>query len=81
MTEVEAYMELALYLGIILSLPFIFRVFKMLGKFAVIYFFPPKTITFEIQLLDGSLVHKEIRISDNKALIDAVLNNSGRVIS
>lgn len=81
MTEVEAYLDLALYLGIIISLPFIFRVFKMLGKLAVIYFFPPKFITFEVKLKTGETITKKVEIKNNKELIETILNANGRVIS
>ena len=80
MTETQAYIELVLYLGTILSLPFIFRVFSALGKLAVIFFFPPKTVTFEIKLKNGHVVKKKVNIADNKELIDTILSSNGRVI-
>ena len=81
MTESEAYLDLFLILGILLTLPFIWRLFTALGEAFVVKFFPPKTITFEIKLASGKTTTKKVNLENDKELIDTILSQNGRVIS
>lgn len=78
MTDYEAYIKLLMMLGLILSMPFFYRLCFLLGKLFIIKFFPPKFLTIEVEHIDGSIELKKVRIADNEALVDAILHSTGR---
>ena len=80
MTELEAYAQLTLILGSIMILPFIFRLFYVLGQLFVIKFFPPKYITLELKKASGEKVVQKIPADDAKKLIKFVNNKRARVL-
>jgi hypothetical protein len=80
MSNTQAYLELIFYLGLVLSLPFFFRVCILVGRLFSIYVFPPKSISIEIKRSDGRLIKKKINIADDEALVKAVLRSTGRVL-
>lgn len=73
MTESDAYLQLALYLGVLLSLPFFWSVGRAFGRFIVYKFFPPKFITIKIKRLDNSIEKRKVEIDDVDALVKALL--------
>ncbi|MBB1272502.1 hypothetical protein [Psychromonas sp. SR45-3] len=81
MTETDAYLNLFLILGTILTLPFVWSLFIAVGKFLIVTFLPPKDVTFEIKLASGEVIVKKVNIENNKELINAILSENGRVIS
>ncbi|WP_434927986.1 hypothetical protein [Shewanella sp. HL-SH2] len=81
MTEYEAYIKLIMMLGLVLSMPFFYRVCFLLGKIFILKFFPPKYLTIEVKRLDGSVELTKVKISDNEALVDALLHSTGRQLS
>jgi len=80
MTETEAYLELLFYLGVILSLPFFWRACYLFGRLFVTYVFPPKTITIEVKKTNGQTVKEKVIIADNEALVNALLQSTGKRI-
>lgn len=81
MTEYEAYIQLIMMLGLVISMPFFYRVCFLIGKLFVLKFFPPKYLTVEVKRLDGSIELTKVKISDNEALVDALLHSTGRQLS
>jgi hypothetical protein len=78
MSEYDAYLSLIIMLGLLISLPFFYRVCFQLGKLFVVKFFPPKYITLEIKRLDGTTEKTNIALEDNDALVKALLASTGR---
>ncbi|NQY07765.1 MAG: hypothetical protein HRT68_16600 [Flavobacteriaceae bacterium] len=80
MSETDAYLQLIAMSGLILSIPFFWRVCFSLGKLFIVKFFPPKYLTIEIENLNGEIKKKRVNINDNKALIEALLLSTGERI-
>lgn len=80
MTETQAYLELLFMLGVVVLLPFFWRVCYLVGQLFITYLFPPKTITIEVKRANGQIVKQKINIADNEALVDALLHSTGKVV-
>lgn len=80
MTETDAYLQLIAITGLIFSTPFIWRVCFSFGKLIITKFFPPKFITIEIELPNGTKKEKKVNIDDNEALVEALLLSTGKRI-
>jgi len=80
MTELQAHMQLLFMAGVILSLPFIWHIFSSLGKLFIIHVFPPKFIKIEVQDEQGERHIREVEIANNKELIDALSQATGKII-
>lgn len=78
MSETEAYTQLALMIGILLCIPFLWRFFFSLGKSMVQHFFPPKFLTIETKKLDGTIEIKKVKFDDGVEIIESLLNG-GRI--
>lgn len=81
MTEYEAYIQLIMMLGLVISMPFFYRACFLVGKLFILKFFPPKYLTIEVKHLDGSVELTKVKISDNEALVNALLHSTGRQLS
>lgn len=81
MTEYEAYIQLIMMLGLVISMPFFYRVCFLIGKILILKFFPPKYLTIEVKRLDGSIELTKVNISDNEALVNALIHSTGRQLS
>lgn len=73
MSETEAYTQLALMIGILLCIPFLWRLFFSLGKSLMEHFFPPEFITIEIKKLDGTIETKKVKFEDGVEIIESLL--------
>ncbi len=73
MSEYEAYFQLIMMIGIVFSMPFFYRVCFLLGKFITLHFFPPKYLTVQIVKSEGDVQLTKVKIDDNKALVEALL--------
>ena len=80
MSETEAYLQIIAMVGLMLLIPFFWRICIVLGKAIIIYGFPAKTITLEIQKADGQIKKIKVNTEDDDALIEAILNCSGRIV-
>jgi hypothetical protein len=80
MSETEAYLQLIAMAGLILLTPFFWRICLLLGKAIIIYGFPPKVITLEIKKANGKISKIKINTEDDDALIEAILNCTGRIV-
>ncbi|EJE4169109.1 hypothetical protein M3895_004534 [Vibrio parahaemolyticus] len=74
-------MSLLFTVGILMSLPWIVRVCKLLGRAAVIYFIPSKTTTITLTLENegdksGSRV---IELKNTDAIADVILKATGHI--
>ena len=74
MTDTEAYTQLALMIGIILCVPFVWRFFFSLGRSLVMHFSPPKFLTIETKKLDGTIETKKVKFDDGVEIIESLLN-------
>tara|TARA_R110002050_G_scaffold158063_2_gene286858 strand:+ start:1778 stop:2023 length:246 start_codon:yes stop_codon:yes gene_type:complete len=81
MTEYEAYIKLIMMLGLVLSMPFFYRACFLFGKIIIVKFFPPKYLTVEVKKIDGTIELTKVNIDDNKALVNALLQSTGRPLS
>lgn len=73
MTESEAYLQLALIIGTLMCVPFLWHFFYSLGKALVNHFFPPEFITIEIKKLNGTIEVKKVKFEESEEIIDALL--------
>lgn len=80
MTETEAYLQIIAMVGLILLIPFFWRIGILLGKAIIIYGFTVKNITLEIEKSNGKVEKVKINVEDDDALIEAILNCSGKII-
>ncbi|MBM7073959.1 hypothetical protein JQC92_18285 [Shewanella sp. 202IG2-18] len=80
MTELEAWTQIVIMLSALLSLPFVCRIGYAIGKLFIIKFIPLKRITIEIKRTDGTIEIVKVNASDNKALVNALLHSTGRVL-
>ena len=81
MSEYEAYTQLIMMIGLVISVPFFIKTCLIIGKFLALYLFPPKYLTVEVTRVDGTVEVTKVKIDDNKALVEALLKSTGRVIS
>lgn len=80
MSEFEAYTNLVIMGGLVLSMPFFYRACYTLGKLIIVKFFPPKYVNIEIKKNNGTIELVKIKITDDKALTKALLQATGRKI-
>jgi hypothetical protein len=80
MTETEAYLQLFTIIGLIMSVPFLWRICFLAGKLFIVKFFPPKFIIIEIKKANGDVVNETISLEDDEALVDALLRSTGKAI-
>lgn len=73
MTETEAYSQLALIIGILLCIPFLWKFFFSLGKSLAVHFFPKKFLIIETKNLDGSTEIKKVKVEDGVEIIESLL--------
>ena len=80
MNDFDAYLELIILMGIVICTPFFWRACYTLGKLFIIKFFPPTTITLEIQKSDGEIELRKVDLSDYKELTKDLLLSTGKSV-
>lgn len=78
MSEFEAYIQLIMMIGLVLSMPFFYKICLVLGKFMALTLFPPEHLTIEVTKVDGSVEVTKVKIDDNQALVEAIIKSNWR---
>lgn len=74
----EILQLIVLVLAVFFTMPVVTLLFKILTKFIISTFFPPKYITFRIKRLDKS--SEEVKVKSDDAIKMIELLNKGAVI-
>lgn len=79
--EHDTIMSLLFTVGIFMSLPWIARVCKLLGRAAVIYFIPSKTTTITLTLENegDKSEARVIELKNTGAIADVILKATGHI--
>lgn len=73
--EVLMYLHILMIVGVLMSTPLIFKVFKLLGKLIVVKFWPVTSIELEIVEENGLVNTKTIKLSNTDELVTALLQH------
>lgn len=79
LSESEAIIQLAIMVGIILCLPYVLLMLRILRKYLVAWFFPPKFLYVEITDDSNKTRVQKLDLEDDKALVEALLKLNGTV--
>ncbi|MFM2590057.1 hypothetical protein [Vibrio sp. TBV020] len=71
--EVQMYLHIIVVVGVILSTPYIFRVFALLGKYIGMKLYPTTTVELEYKGADGLLQTKIVKLDDDDELVQALI--------
>lgn len=73
MMEAEfVYAYMAVFIGALVALPTIFRLFVSLGQFLVVNFYPYTSVTFVVEE-DGREVRKSVKMNNDEELVKVIM--------
>ncbi|CAH7438018.1 hypothetical protein VCHA42O253_20274 [Vibrio chagasii] len=75
--EVQMYLHILVVLGVIMSTPYIFKVFALLGKLVGMKMFPTTRLSLEYEDINGKHHTKVVQIADTEQLVDILVHSKG----
>lgn len=71
--EVQMYLHILMIVGVIMSTPYIFKVFALFGKIIALKLYPTTVVELEFEDLDGFPQTKRIKLADTDELVKTLL--------
>lgn len=75
--EVQMYLHILVILGVIMSTPYIFKIFALLGKLIGMKMFPTTTLSLEYEDNTGKRHTKVVKMADTERLVDILVHSKG----